>query len=92
MMYPSTYLSFLFTLLTLPISVRRLHDIGLPGYLAPIGWSSYLGGGLIAVSVIFNLFLYFKGGDNKPNEYGNKPKSGIKFIDAILNKEIIDNE
>lgn len=80
-------LSFAFSVLTLPLAVRRLHDIELPGYLAPIGWLSFLGGIGIVVAVIFNLFLLFKKGREESNKYGEMPKSETKFTDAILNKE-----
>ena len=85
--YPNEYLSFVFTVLTLPITVRRLHDINLSGYLAPIGWLSYFKGIFIIVAVFFNLFLLFKKGDKEANQYGDTPKPGRKFINAILNRE-----
>lgn len=84
--YPNEYLSFVFTALTLPITVRRLHDINLSGYLTPIGWLSYFRGIFIVVAVFFNLFLFFKKGDKETNQYGDTPMSGRKFIDAILNR------
>ena len=90
--YPNEYLSFLFTVLTLPLTVRRLHDIDLPDYLAPIGWLSYFKGsfGFIVVAIIFNLFLLFKKGSKEVNKYGEAPKPGLKFVDAVFNKRIKD--
>lgn len=84
--YSNELLSFIFSLLTLPLVVRRLHDIKLPGYLAPIGWLSFLGGISIAIAVIFNLFLLFKKGSEGANKYGEPLKPETKFTDAILNK------
>ena len=84
--YPNVYLSFFFTVLTLPLTVRRLHDIDLPSFLAPIGWLSYFKGGFIVIAVIFNVFLLFKKGSKEVNKYGEAPKPGLKFRDAILNK------
>lgn len=89
--YLNVYLSFFFSLLTLPLTVRRLHDINLSGFLAPIGWLSYFKGGFIVVAAIFNLFLLFKKGSKGVNDYGEAPKPGLKFIDAILN-ELINGE
>src|SRR3989344_3402061 len=57
--YPNEYLSFVFTVLTLPITVRRLHDINLSGYLAPIGWLSYFKGIFIIVAVFLGKLNYF---------------------------------
>lgn len=85
---PNIYVSFFFSLLTLPIMVRRLHDINLSGLLACIGYLSYFGSGVaIATAVVFNIFLLFKKGSDGVNEYGEAPKPGVKFLDAILNKE-----
>lgn len=80
------YLSFLFTVLTLPIAVRRLHDVGLPGFLTPIGWLSYLGGVFIIVAVIFNLCLYVVPGSKHANKYGEPPRPGLRFLDAVLGR------
>lgn len=94
--YPNELLSFIFSVFTLPISIRRLHDVDMPGYLAPIGWLSYFGGIGILVAVIFNLFLLFKKGNEGANKYGEAPKPKTKFIDAVLNREVnvdkIDNK
>lgn len=84
--YPNILLSFFFTLLVLPLCVRRLHDIGLPGYLAFIVWFSYLGTWALIIGGIFSLFILFKKGDDKTNKYGEKPLQNIKLFDAIINK------
>ena len=85
-LYPNVYIDTLFTILTVPITVRRLHDIGFPGFWAIGGYLGYLGGAFILITIVFNLCLYIIPGSREANNYGEPPKPGLKFIDAILNK------
>lgn len=86
MLHPSDLISFALSLFTLPLAVRRLHDINLPGYFALFGWVGLLGSFGIIIAVIFNLFLLFKGGTKGANKFGKAPDPEIKFADAVLNK------
>ena len=92
-LYPDIQLSILFPLLisilTLPIIVRRLHDIDISGFIAPVSWLGYFSRDLFLVMVIagFSLVLLFKKGSKDANKYGEAPKPGLKFLNAILNKE-----
>ncbi|HRN70521.1 MAG TPA: DUF805 domain-containing protein [Candidatus Woesebacteria bacterium] len=79
---PNLYISIFFSLLTLPITFKRLHDLGLPGYLAPIGLGSYFGGYFLLFGSIFNLYLIFKKGETVKNKYG--PPDDRGFIKAIF--------
>ena len=86
---PSIVLSLLLTALTLPIAVRRVHDIGFPGFWAVgrfLSYFSYFGGIYIAIALVFDLCLYIIRGTQGVNKYGEAPKPGLGFIDAILNK------
>ena len=82
MVNQNTFLSLLISLLTIPITVKRLHDVGLPGFLAPIGLLSYLGGYSIIAGAIFNLYLIFKKGDKEENKYGTPYRGNL--INAVL--------
>lgn len=76
----------IFTLSSLSVTARRLHDLGYSGWLqTPIALISIyfdsvdsetsLGGVIILLLVVFGfeLFLMFKEGQNSPNKYGEKP-------------------
>ena len=80
MVNQNVVLSLLISLLTIPITVKRLHDIGLPGYLAPIGLLSYLGGYSIIAGAVFNIFLFFKRGDAGDNKFGVPFKGNITQV------------
>lgn len=83
----SYIINSIFTLSTLLVTARRLHDLGYSGWLqTPIVLISIysdsvdfektgLGGVIILLLVMigFELFLMFKEGQNNPNKYGEKP-------------------
>jgi len=56
----------------LPISVKRLHDFNVPGYLSIIGFLGLIDG-FSVVSIIFNLVLLLYRGDSLVNQYGDVP-------------------
>ena len=85
LLYPSQLLALSVSLLTLPITVRRLHDINYSGYFAPIGWLGFFGGTGVWMAVAFNLYLLLQKGTGGSNKYGEVPKER-NFIDAILNR------
>lgn len=92
----------IFFLFYLNLSTRRLHDIGLSGYLAlililqyvveimtifiPSSPALFIMSFLGYPSFILFLVLIFKKGTDGPNKYGEKLPKDIRFIDAILNK------
>jgi len=79
-----SFIFLFFYLLSLPLTIRRLHDFGWPGILAVIG----LGIGFYPnlISIIFYLILIIVSGAKNKNKYGEKPPKETKFIDAILNR------
>lgn len=86
-------LLFIIAALTkLPFTVRRLHDIGLPGYWAIITYGIYLGEIVTFFSVLFFLFLTFKRGTDGENKYGKQPRPETSFLDAILNRGYNKNQ
>ena len=92
----------IFFLFLLNLSARRLHDIGLSGYLALIFILQYVveimaifipsSPALFIISflgypsLILFLVLIFKKGIDGPNRYGEKLPKDIKFINVILNR------
>ncbi len=72
--------------LLIPITVRRLHYVGLPGYLSIITLGSYLAIISALIASTLNLFLYFKKGQENKNKYGEKPAHQT-FWQAVLNEK-----
>ena len=59
--------SLIFALPSLAVSVRRLHDVGKPGY--------YILSGLIPIlGAFYLLFLFIEDGESEDNAYGPNPK------------------
>lgn len=65
-------LGVLFMAVLLPITVKRLHDFNMPGYLSIIGFLGLIDG-FSVVAIIFNLVLLFYRGDSLVNQYGDVP-------------------
>lgn len=61
------YIALLFSI---PIAVKRLHDIGWPGFLSLIFYVIGLIPGAYFISIIFGLILLFKKGEAGKNKYG----------------------
>ena len=60
--------SLIFALPSLAVSVRRLHDVGKPGY--------YILAGLIPIlGAFYLLFLFIEDSESEENAYGPNPKS-----------------
>jgi uncharacterized membrane protein YhaH (DUF805 family) len=58
--------TIIFDLISTPISIRRAHDLDLPGWLALVEYLPYVG-------VIATLFLLCKKGTTGPNRFGPDP-------------------
>ena len=62
--------------LSMPLRVRRLHDLGKPGWWAIwIHFCGWMGLAFISLS-----------GEHKKNKYGPVCQRNKKFIDVILNR------
>lgn len=79
-----SFIFLFFYLLSLPLTIRRLHDLGWSGILAIVGLG--IGFYLNLISIFFYLILIIISGTKNKNKYGEKPSKDIKFIDAILNR------
>ena len=81
------------TILTLPLAfslnVRRLHDLDLDGRLyILIFLGSQINNPVIdMVYWLVFLVLFLKIGTKGPNKYGPENAKGVKFTDAILNRQ-----
>jgi len=85
-LYPNANILFLLTALTIPLTVRRLHDLNLPGHLWVVSYLSIINTDLILVSSIFNILLYIIKGEKVANKYGDIPNNKSLFED-LLNKK-----
>ncbi|MDO8664375.1 MAG: DUF805 domain-containing protein [Candidatus Liptonbacteria bacterium] len=73
----------------LSLLVRRLHDIGHSGWLALAFLGPVLAPNLLTIFILILLALFFVPGEERANKYGERPIKGIKFFDAVFNR---DNE
>ncbi len=82
--------SILFPIIIIPTTVRRLHDLGLSGWIMiAILLIPYIGSNIsmnLLASILVSGYLFLYPGKSEPNKYGNPEKDNIKFWDAILNK------
>ncbi len=84
--------SVLFPIIIIPVTVRRLHDLGLSGWVLPIFFLvPYLGNNFslqILVGLLFSGYLFFYQGKQDANKYGKPAQKDRKFWDAVLNRNI----
>ena len=83
--------SVFFPIIIIPITVRRLHDLGLSGWILPVFFLvPYIGNNFslqILVGLLFSCYLFFYSGKQEVNKYGTPEEKGCKFWDAILNRK-----
>ncbi len=73
--------SFIFLIGLLSLFVRRLQDLGHSGW-----WIFF------PIPVLLWIYLILWEGQKESNKYGERPSEGIKFFDALLNKNQVHSE
>lgn len=61
---------FLFTLIIIPIEIKRLNDLNLPAYLVLLTFAGYLHDKLSLLGMLLGLILIFKKGTDINNPHG----------------------
>jgi|GEM_PF-4963584 len=85
-------IQFIATLISLPWVIRRLHDLGITGWMSLFVFISYLGSMSAVFGFIFNLILFFKKGNEVSNNYGSPSSPDRGFWSDIFNiNEKVEN-
>ncbi len=73
--------------LSLPLTIRRIHDMGYSGWLILFSFALPILGVIGAlIGIILVLYLLFRPGVKETNKYGPPGVKDRRFVDAIFNR------
>ena len=72
------FVGIVLAVLSVGVGIRRWHDVGVTGWATPIFFVPFVG-------LLVALYLCWKHGEEKENQYGPVPDANRPFFHAVLN-------